>query len=164
VSARGEELAGPADVLLVCSGGGHLLQLWSLRDAWAGCSRAWVVASHEGSDVAHLLADEPHAFAHTPTSRNLPNAVRNTVLAWRLVGRLRPKVLVTTGAGVSVPFVWAARLRGVRTVYVESLARTERPSLSCRLARPAVSRLYVQWPELAGAVRGARYAGRVFER
>ena len=102
-------------------------------------------------------------LAYAPTSRNPRNAVRNALLAWRLIGRLRPKVVVTTGAAVAVPFVWIARLRGVRTVYVESLARSERPSLSCQLVRPAVDRLYVQWPELAGALRGARYAGTVFE-
>lgn len=158
------DLSGPVDVLLVCSAGGHLLQLWSLRAAWDGHTRAWVVASHEGSDVLSLLADEPHAFAYSPTTRNLWNAARNVVLAWRLVGRLRPKILVTTGAGVAVPFTWAARLRGVRTVYVESFARSGRPSLSCRLVRPVVDRVYVQWPELAATVRGARYAGTVFER
>lgn len=151
------------EVLLACSAGGHLLQLWSLRDAWEGYTRAWVVASHEGSDVESILAGEPYAYAYAPTSRSLRNAVRNAALAWRLIGRLRPKVVVTTGAAVAVPFVWAARLRGVRTVYVESLARAERPSLACQLVRPAVDRLYVQWPELAETVRGARYAGTVFE-
>ncbi len=156
------DLSGPVDVLLVCSAGGHLLQLWSLRDAWEDYDRAWVVASHEGSDVSSLLADERFAFCYSPTTRSVRNLMRNAVLAWRTVGRLRPKVVVSTGAGVAVPFLWAARARGARAVYVESLARSKRPSLSCRLVRPAVHRLYVQWPELAETVRGARYAGTVF--
>jgi beta-1,4-N-acetylglucosaminyltransferase len=156
------ELPGPVDVLLVCSAGGHLLQLWSLRDAWDGYERAWIVASHEGSDVASLLAGERYAFCYSPTTRSLLNLVRNAALAWRTIGRLRPKVVISTGAGVAVPFLWAARLRGARAVYVESLARSERPSLSCRLVRPVVHRLYVQWPELVQTVRGARYAGTVF--
>jgi beta-1,4-N-acetylglucosaminyltransferase len=156
------ELHAPVDVLLVCSAGGHLLQLWSLRGAWEGYERAWVVASHERSDASSILAGEPHTFCYSPTTRSVRNLVRNALLAWRLIGRLRPKVVLTTGAGVAVPFLWAARLRNVRSVYVESLARSERPSLSCRLVRPAVDRLYVQWPELARNLRGARYAGTVF--
>jgi UDP-N-acetylglucosamine:LPS N-acetylglucosamine transferase len=88
--------------------------------------------------------------------------VLNLRLAWRLVGRLRPRVLITTGAAVAVPFVWIARLRGVRVAYVESLARASRPSLSCRLAAPATDRIYVQWPELRAALPRARYAGTVF--
>jgi beta-1,4-N-acetylglucosaminyltransferase len=156
------DLPPRADVLLVSSAGGHLLQLWSLRSAWKGYDRAWVVASHQGSDVASLLASEKYTFCYSPTTRNVRNLVKNVVLAWRLIRQLRPNVLVTTGAGVAVPFAWVARLCGVPVVYVESLARSERPSLSCRLARPAVDRLYVQWPELAETVRGARYAGSVF--
>jgi beta-1,4-N-acetylglucosaminyltransferase len=156
------ELPSRADVLLVCSAGGHLLQLWSLRGAWHNYDRAWVVASHEGSDVAWLLAEEHYTFCHSPTTRNVRNLLKNAVLAWRVIGQLQPRVVVTTGAGIAVPFAWVARIRGARVVYVESLARSERPSLSCRLARPAVDRLYVQWPELAESVRGARYAGSVF--
>ena len=65
---------------------------------------------------------------------------------------MRPKVVVTTGAGVAVPFAWVARLRGATVVYVESLARIEGPSLSYRLIAPVASRRYVQWPELARAL------------
>ena len=88
--------------------------------------------------------------------------LRNLVVAWRLIGELRPKVMVTTGAGVAVPFAWIARLRGATIVYVESLARIDGPSLTYRLIAPIAERRYVQWPELAATLHGARYAGNVF--
>jgi beta-1,4-N-acetylglucosaminyltransferase len=153
-----------ADVLLVCTAGGHLMQLWSLRDAWAGQSSAWVVASHGGSDVDTLLASERVHFAFSPAARSLKNLARNLLLARRLLRGLRPRVLMTTGAAVAVPFVWMARLRGVRVVYIETLSRSEKPSLSCRLAAPAADRVYVQWPELREALPRARYVGTVFGR
>lgn len=161
---QSSDTANRTDVLLVCSGGGHLLQLSCLRSAWEGHSSAWVVASHEGSDVRSLLAGERVTYAHYPTTRNPGNLVRNLALAWRTLGRLRPKVIVTTGAGVAVPFAWAARLRRVRVVYVESLARAEAPSLSCRLVAPVADRVYVQWPDLIPAIPAARYSGTVFSR
>jgi len=151
-----------ADVLLVCTAGGHLLQLWSLREAWADRTHAWVVASHEGSDVDSLLAGDRVFFAHSPANRSLKNLIRNLLLARRLLQQLRPRVVLTTGAAVAVPFAWIARLRGIRIVYVESLARAERPSLSCRLVSPVADRVYVQWPELLAALPRARYAGKVF--
>jgi len=150
------------EVLLVCTAGGHLLQLWSLREAWAGRAHAWVVASHEGSDVDSLLEGDRVFFAHSPANRSVKNLVRNLLLARRLFRRLQPQVVLTTGAAVAVPFAWVARLRGVRIVYIESLARAERPSLSCRLVAPVADRVYVQWPELLGALPRARYAGTVF--
>jgi len=146
--------------MLVCSSGGHLLQLNALRDAWAGFERAWV--SFDKSDVRSLLREETVYFAHGPTNRSLKNFFRNLLVAWRVVARLRPAVLVTTGAGVAVPFAWIARLRGTRIVYVESVTRILEPSLSCRLIRPVASRVYVQWPELVPSVAGSRFAGNVF--
>lgn len=101
--------------------------------------------------------------AHSPTNRNVPNLARNVWLALRVVPRLRPRVVLTTGAGVAVPFAWVARLLGARVVFVESLTRIDRPSLTYRLLRPAVSRTYVQWPELAEALPEARFRGTVFD-
>ena len=151
---------GHADVLLVCSSGGHLLQLFALRDAWDDFSRVWV--TFDKSDARSLLGDERVLYAHGPTNRSVKNLLRNLVLAWRVVGAVRPRIVLTTGAGVAVPFAWVARLRGARVVYVESLTRIDQPSLSCRLIAPTASRIYAQWPELLEALPRARYAGRVF--
>jgi len=147
------------ELLIVCSAGGHLMQLRLLEPVWRDRQRLWV--THRREDALSILADEDVVFAYGPTTRNVPNLVRNLFLAWRVVRRTRPGVLLTTGAGVAVPFAWIARLRGARVVYVESLTRIERPSLSCRLIAPVANRIYAQWPELTEAVKGARYAGNV---
>ncbi len=149
-----------ADLLLVCSTGGHLVQLVALREAWEPFTRAWV--TFDKSDARSLLRDERVVFAHGPTNRSLKNLLRNVVVAWRVVGEVRPRVVLSTGAGVAVPFAWIARLRGASVVYVESLARIEGPSLTYRLIAPIASRRYVQWPELADALPGTRFAGNVF--
>lgn len=150
------------DLLLVCSSGGHLLQLLALREAWNGYTYAWV--TQDRSDARSLLAGEPVVHAYWPTNRNVKNLVRNTFLAWRVVRQMRPAVLVTTGAGTAVPFAWIARLHGARVVYVESLTRIHAPSLSCKLIAPVTDRLYVQWPELRAALPRARYVGSVLSR
>jgi UDP-N-acetylglucosamine:LPS N-acetylglucosamine transferase len=149
-----------SDLLLVCSTGGHLLQLVALRACWERYSRAWV--TFDKSDARSLLADETVVYAYGPTNRSLRNLLRNLAVAWRVVAQVRPSVLLTTGAGVAVPFAWVARFRGAKVVYVESLARIEGPSLSYRLVAPVASRRYVQWPELAEQLPRARFAGNVF--
>ena len=155
--AAGDERA---DILLVCSTGGHLLQLVALRDVWGDASRAWV--TFDKSDARSLLRDERVYFARGPTNRNLPNLARNILLAPRIVRALRPRVVLTTGAGVAVPFAWAARLFGARVVYLESFTRIDSVSLSCRLIAPVADRVYVQWPELLERLPRARFAGNVF--
>jgi UDP-N-acetylglucosamine:LPS N-acetylglucosamine transferase len=149
------------ELLLVCSSGGHLTQLRLLEPVWRNRRRLWVTLP--GEDARSRLSGEQVVFAHGPTTRNVPNLARNLVLAWRVVRRARPRVLLTTGAGVAVPFAWIGKLHGAKVVYVESLTRIERPSLSCRLIAPVASRIYVQWPELI-SMRRARFVGSVLER
>jgi UDP-N-acetylglucosamine:LPS N-acetylglucosamine transferase len=164
MSVRGIE---EADILLACSSGGHLFQMLALREAWTDYARVWV--TDEASDTRSLLRDEPVVYAYGPTHRDLRNGphrialawIRNALLAVRLIRSLRPRVILTTGAGTTVPFAWIGRVLGCRVVYVESLTRIETPSFSCRLIRPIAHRIYVQWPELAQRIPNARYVGSV---
>jgi len=150
------------DVLLTCSSGGHLLQLLVLREVWEPFDRVWV--TDDRSDTRSLLADERVVFAHWPTSRTLRTLPRNLALAWRVVRRTRPAVVLTTGAGTAVPFAWMARLHGARVVHIETLTRVDSPSLTCRLIAPIADRVYVQWPDLASVVKRSRYVGSVISR
>lgn len=149
-----------APVLLVASNGGHLLQLIQLADAWPRERRHWV--TFDKPDARSLLAEEELVFAHHPTNRSVRNLIRNAVLAFRLVHRLRPAAVVTTGAGVAVPFCYVARAFGARVVYIESFSRISEPSLTGRLVHPVAHRFFVQWPELATRFRKAEYVGACF--
>jgi UDP-N-acetylglucosamine:LPS N-acetylglucosamine transferase len=146
-------------LLLVADPGGHLFELAGLRDVWSRFSRAWVTV--RASDVDTLLVDERVIFAHGPTRRSLMNLVRNSLLAVGIVRRLRPAVVMTTGAALSVPFAWAGRLFGARVVYIECSGRVG-ISVTGRLIAPVADRLYVQWPEVVPQVSKARYAGTIF--
>ena len=147
-------------MLLVCSTGGHLLQLLELRPAWESFPRVWV--TFDKSDSVSLLQGEQVVHAHGPTNRSVPNLLRNLRLAACVMREQRPAAIVTTGAGIAVPFAWVGRLWGVPTVYVESFTRIDELSLTARLISPIAGRLYVQWPELAGHARGPRFAGNLF--
>jgi UDP-N-acetylglucosamine:LPS N-acetylglucosamine transferase len=147
-------------VLIVCSSGGHLLQMHELRAAWEPFERVWV--TFDKSDARSLLRDERVLHAFGPTNRNIPNFLRNIRLAWRVVRRERPAAVLSTGAGVAVPFAWIGRLYGARVVYVESFTRMDELSLSGRMIAPVAERFYVQWPELAARGRRLRFAGNLF--
>ncbi len=146
-------------VLLVCSPGGHLQQMLALEPAWRGFERSWVTLP--GADATSLLAEERVTLGHSPTNRSLKNLVRNAVLAWRLLRRERPDAILSTGAGLAVPFFIAARVLRIRTVYVESVTRTESLSLSGRMVYPLASRFFVQWPAVAERFKRAEYHGGI---
>lgn len=144
-------------VALVCSSGGHLLQLLALEEAWEGFDETWVALS--GADVDYLLADRVVVRAHGPTNRSLIKLMLNLRLAWRVLRNEQFDAVISTGAALAVPFFVVGRLRGCRCIYVESLTRTRSLSLSGWLVWPLAHAFFVQWPEAAG--RRRTYAGRV---
>jgi len=150
--------AAAESILLVCSPGGHLLQLLSLEPAWRGLERSWVTLA--AADVSHLLRGEEVTLAHGPTNRSLVNLVRNLVLAWRELRVRRPDTVLSTGAALAVPFFAVGKLLGCRCVYVESLTRIESVSLSGRLVYPLADAFFVQWPRAARR-RRMRYEGSI---
>ncbi len=133
-------------LLLVCSSGGHFKALQQLREFWQGHPHLWVTFRTATTETA--LAEERVLWAHSPTNRNLPNLVRNLGLAWRVIRTERPQLILSTGAGVAVPFLLLGKLFGCRTVFIESVTRIHTLSLSARLAGPFLDVLYVHWPQL----------------
>lgn len=144
-------------MLLICSPGGHLLQMLSLEPAWRDCRTGWVTLP--GADVDHLLAGRDVVLAHGPTNRSLRNLVRNFALAWRILRERRPDAILSTGAALAVPFFVLGRMLGCRLVYVESLTRSQGLSLSGRMVYPLAHDFLVQWPAVAARHRRARHEG-----
>ena len=150
----------PRRLLLIASSGGHIFEMFCLREFWGDKDRFWV--SFPTADARFLLQDEKevHWAAH-PTVRNVPNLLRNLVLAWRLLRAHRPDMILTTGSGVAAPFLWLARPMGIPTVFVESITRITELSLTARMVKPFATRMLVQWPELVDRHPGVEHHGRI---
>ncbi|CAN5837528.1 UDP-N-acetylglucosamine--LPS N-acetylglucosamine transferase [soil metagenome] len=143
--------------LLVCSTGGHLAQLHRLEPWWRHHDRTWV--TFRKADAESLLAGEQVRWAFHPTTRNVPNLLRNLVLAVRVLRAERPEVIVSDGAGVAVPFFLVGRAMGIRTVYIEVFDRIESSTMTGRLCRPLTDLFCVQWPEQQAHYRGSVVVG-----
>ncbi|HEX2499772.1 MAG TPA: UDP-N-acetylglucosamine--LPS N-acetylglucosamine transferase [Actinomycetes bacterium] len=148
---------GAARVLLVASAGGHLAQLLELRPWWSRYERVWV--TFDKADARSRLAGEQIVYAHHPTTRNIPIALRNLVLAVRTLRRLRPDLVVSTGAGVAYPMFLVARVMRIPLLYLEVYDRTD--TLTGRLCHPLVSAFAAQWPEQVERYPGAELVGPV---
>ncbi len=133
------------EVMLVGSSGGHLAQLVALAPWYRDRARSWV--TFDTPDARSLLDGEDVVWAYHPTTRNFKNLARNLWLAVRVFRGRDVAAVVTTGAGVALPFVIVARLRGIPTVYIEVYDRIDTPTLSARLCRPFLSAMLVQWEE-----------------
>lgn len=148
----------PRRVLLVCSSGGHLAQLHRLAPWWREHERSWV--TFRTPDAVSVLAGERVDWAFHPTTRSARNLMRNTRLAWQVIRRERPDVVISNGAGVAVPFFVLARLLRLSTVYVEVYDRIDSATLTARLCRPFTDLFCVQWAEQQRFYKGSVVVGR----
>lgn len=133
-------------VLAIASGGGHWVQLLRMRPAWDGCAVTYAtVHADSGVDVAPA-----RLLTFTDASRKdfwkLP-VVAAQMLA--IIVRVRPHVIVTTGAAPPLFALLFGRLLGARTVWVDSIANGETLSSSGHLAARVATARVTQWPELA---------------
>jgi len=144
---------------LVCSSGGHFLELCFLKELWQEYDRFWITFPHR--DTQSVLKNEKKYWAYCPTNRNLKNFVKNLFLAYKLLRKEKPDVIISTGAGVAVPFILLGKLLKIKTIYLESITRINQVSLSGRLIYPFADKFLVQWPELVKKYIKAEYHGQV---
>lgn len=152
-------LRAPHRLLLVTSTGGHLAQLLALRGWWEQHERHWV--TFDKPDARSTLVGEQVTYAFHPTTRNLPNLARNARLCRRVLADIRPDVVVSTGAGVALPFFAEARRRHIATIYLEVYDRIDSVTMTGRLCRVFSSAFCVQWPEQARLYPGSELIGPV---
>jgi UDP-N-acetylglucosamine transferase subunit ALG13 len=132
-------------VHLAASGGGHLELLLHLRDALAGFRLVWVTTP--GSKARELEASGERVALVPPFDRRNV-AVSNPARALQLALRERPRVVVSSGAGVVAGFVLVARLLGATVLFAETMARVRSGSFTGRALAPLAREFYVQWPGL----------------
>ena len=144
--------------MAVASGGGHWVQLQRVMPAF------------EGHDVTFVTIN-PTYKADVPGERVL--IVRDST-RWNKLGliilglqvflsliRIRPHIVVSTGAAPGFMAIVLGRLLGAKTVWLDSIANVEEVSMSGRMVRRWAVLWLTQWPHLA-TDDGPKYAGRVF--
>jgi UDP-N-acetylglucosamine:LPS N-acetylglucosamine transferase len=133
-------------VLAISSGGGHWVQLLRLRPAFEGC-RVTYATVREGYRAEVAGAD----FRVIPDSNrwNKLAMLRCAFCIFWLVLRLRPDVVVSTGAAPGFFGVRFGKWLGARVIWVDSVANAEELSMSGRKAGGFVDLWLTQWPHLA---------------
>lgn len=145
-------------ILGVASGGGHWVQLRRLAPAFEGgrCHFATVHAQY-ADDVPQ--AEGFHVLRDATRWDRWGLVVLMFQLFW-LVFRLRPDVIVSTGAAPGYLAIRLGRLFGARTIWIDSVANVEELSLSGRRIGPHADLWLTQWPHLAREA-GPQYIGSV---
>ena len=147
-------------VCLVGSSGGHLTHLYMLKPFWEKRDRFWVTFDKE--DAKSLLENEKMIPCYYPTNRSLKGLIINTILAWKVITKERPNLIISSGAAVAVPFFYIGKLFGAKCVYIEVFDRIDHSTLSGKMVYPIADKFIVQWDEMKRIYPRAINLGSIF--
>lgn len=154
--------SGDRPTLLVASTGGHLEQLLRLRDRLGDSLGATEWATFDGPQSRALLRDETVHFVGYIRPRDLGAATKVLPSALRIMRQGGYGGVVSTGAGIAVPFFLAAGAHRVPRYYIESAARADGPSLTGRLVSHVPgTQLFTQYRSWEGGRWS--YVGSLFD-
>jgi len=144
-------------ILAISSGGGHWIQLLRLRPAFMGADITY--ASVDAALAADVKGHKFYRFPDANREHKLALLFQILKIAWILL-RVRPGVLVSTGASCGYIAIRIGRLLGARSLFIDSIANAEQLSLSGHLACRHANLMLTQWPHLASQ-DGPKYRGSV---
>jgi hypothetical protein len=150
-------LSRPKKILAISSGGGHWIELLRLQEAFLGHEVDYVTVR------ADYRGDVNGARFHLVNDATSWNLLGSLILALRtgwVVLKVRPNVIITTGAAPGYFAIRWGKLIGCRTIWLDSLANVDELSRAGRMAGPHTDLWLTQWPNLAGD-GGPEYKGQV---
>lgn len=142
-------------ILAVASVGGHWIQLLRLKPLF---DRNETVYVSTRPDFNSMIDGRFYAVSDF-NRNNMKGLFKACRLLFEILKKEKPDVMITTGAAPGLLALMIGKLFGVKTIWLDSIANVEELSMSGRIASKFCSRVYTQWPDLAGAK--IIYAGNV---
>ena len=135
----------------VASTGGHLVQLYrmaSLLEPDRFRDAVWI--THRSPQSESMLRDRNVVFVPLVHSRDWRAVIKRTPTVLRILKDHNVDAVYSTGAAIALSALPWARFVGAKPRYIESLARSQAPSLSGKvLERLPWVTVYTQYPQNA---------------
>ncbi len=156
------------NIAFISSQGGHSGQIKLIfTPDVVGENNAIFITEKPGKD----LAPKPNSFHGKFTTYYFPkdklgfNAYRYLSTTKKLMKIFRKEhidLIITNGAQLSISAVLAARLLGIRSIFMDTVIRVKTPNWSARACYPLVDLFLVQHPEMKKKYgKKAQYHGGV---
>lgn len=155
--AVGEFAPASSDpICLVTPSGGHLTEIRAMKEVYKDHPHHFVINTH-------IVQPEDMVGRTTviTVSQRDWKFLLNLVEAFRILRKRKPKVILTTGGGFSVAFTLVGKLLGIPTVYIETVAKVNVPTVTGRFMYHLADRFFYQWPYLKEHFPKGRYIGLI---
>ncbi|MED4054189.1 PssD/Cps14F family polysaccharide biosynthesis glycosyltransferase [Niallia taxi] len=156
------------NISLISSTGGHWTQLNNLYKEFQkniGTDKHEVnisLITEKNKSTSHRK--DIHFF-HQQERKNklfLFILIMNILKALALIIRLRPNYIISTGAGVTIPYLIFGKIFGAKIIFIESYAKLSSPTVTGRIVYKFADKFYVQWPEMLKFYPKGIYKGSLY--
>ena len=152
-------------VLFISSTGGHLNELLQLKSMFKKYDSYIVTEktktnkdlNKDYNNVSYLL----YGTKHRPF-RYIFVAIFNILKSLFLYIKIRPNVIVTTGAHTAVPICLIGKLFRTKIIYIETFANIHTKTLTGKIIYPIADLFIVQWEGMLDLYPKAKYWGWIF--
>lgn len=86
----------------------------------------------------------------------------NCILSFIYYVKIRPDIIITTGAHTCVPICYIGRIFGSKLIYIETFANFDTKTLTGKLIYPIANTFYVQWETMMKLYPKSKFGGRVY--
>ena len=147
---------------LVASQGGHIEELWQLKELREKYDYYLVVPKTTWTQSLKCKKIFIHDFNRKNILTKLFSGLGMMMEQAPILLKNPADIVVTTGAAVAIPICIYAKIFGKKVIYIESMARITSPSKTGKLMYKISDLFVVQWKELLEFFPKAVYGGSIY--
>lgn len=149
------------NIVFISSTGGHWSQILELNKEMKELKNCYFITEFNETSKNHK-----DTFYLTQQDRKSKyfffTLIRNSLKSFKYYKSIKPKVVISTGAGAVIPFLLIAKLGGSKIIFIESFAKVNTPTLTGKIVYNFADSFFVQWDDLLKYYKKAEYKGKVY--
>lgn len=149
-------------IILAASGGGHLEQIKQLDSLKENHSVAYLVTKNKVNSKNKDMLFVPE-YQNNYKIKKYFDFVRIFITSFFILIKIRPDVVISTGAAATYPVCWLQKkLFGKKVIYIETFARKTSGSKTGKMVYRFADYFIVQRMELLKIYPNAIYGGMIY--
>lgn len=150
-------------VIFTSSAGGHYSELFELQELMDSYNSFLVTEDHKMMQVYKQQNKARSWYLRPGTKEHLVrflwNFPFNIASSMKIYWKVKPDVIIATGAHTTVPICYIAKAFGKKVIFIETFANIKTKTLSGKLVYPIADLFLVQWEEMLELYPKAKYKG-----
>lgn len=149
-------------IILISSTGGHRSQVIELKKELIDIEK---VKLFEITEKNKSSKDDDMYYLKQQDRKSIyiiPILVYNIIKSFYLFLKLKPDLVISTGAGVVIPFLVYSKIFRRNVWFIESFSKVKTPTMTGKIVYKFADRFFVQWETLLSFYPKAEYKGKIY--